>query len=282
MQALAEIPADSVYVGRLDAAIRACGAATTADSCCVQAQARELLLAAIALQRRALVHEPGYDDRGNHTHVAARALLCLAAAGNIEPLIEHVEAYTTNSELLYKLLRAVNAAAEESPQAAGTARRIWPQVFEHILRLHAEERSPFDDGYLGQAALAALMPTPTYESEFMYRELADAPIMWTDIVSWRPQVESWLPLAAGNPQCVTTMIILLERLPIQQQVEMGLPWVKALVLPSPDTIVHRSAALSQWLTATRSAAVDLDLLTWQQIVDALVVAGDTGLASESD
>jgi hypothetical protein len=173
--------------------------------------------------------------------------------------------------------------AEESPLTAETARRIWPQLIERTLALHTADRSPFYDGHLGPAALAMLIHPASYETEFMYRELDADPIAWTDIAAWHTQIESWLPVAAGNPQCVTSLIAMLEPLPAPQQVRTGLPWIRALVLQSPATIVHRSAALTHWLTVIRATAVDLGLRqAWQETVDALVVAGDTALAPYSE
>src|SRR5206468_335627 len=81
------------------AAIRACGAAASTDSC-VRTRAAELLSALLGAQRRALLKEPSYDDRGSHTLVAARALLQRAGAGDDESRKGHTIAYAADPELL--------------------------------------------------------------------------------------------------------------------------------------------------------------------------------------
>jgi hypothetical protein len=281
-EALAQVKSDNVYVSRLDAAIRACGVAASGSSC-VQTQARELLLAMLDLQRRGLLHEPGYDDRGTHTLIAARALLTLAAAGDDGPLHEHVAAYADNETLLGMLLRAVTAAAEESPTAADTARRIWPSLITQVLDLHAAGHNPFSDDYFGQAALAALIPTRTSDIEFLYREVEQSPIEWRDARAWQSEIEAWLRIAVAKSQCVDSLIALIETLPITDQVAIALPWVRMLVLPNPGAVVRRSYSLSRWLSGIRPTAVDLGVLDdWQELVDALVVAGDIALAPYSE
>ena len=56
-----------------------------------------------------------------------------------------------------------------------------------------------------------------------------------------------------------------------------------LVLADPDSIARRAYSPSNWLIDIRSAAVDAGLLSnWQEVVDALVVAGVTRLAPYSE
>lgn len=79
---LANVTGAEVFIPRLDAAIRALGAAARHDTC-MRGPARELLLALLGAQRRGLLAaEHDLDDRGSHALVAARALLNLAAAGD--------------------------------------------------------------------------------------------------------------------------------------------------------------------------------------------------------
>ena len=123
-ESLANAAADSIIVSRLDGAIRALAPAAIADIC-VSVQACDLLLALFAAQRRSLLgYEHGSpDERGTHTLVSARALLTLAKDGDDTAMYEHIDAYADNSGLLDNLLRALSAAAEETPDRAATARR---------------------------------------------------------------------------------------------------------------------------------------------------------------
>jgi hypothetical protein len=283
VETLAQVADDSIYVARLDAAIRATGAAAAAATC-VQDRARELLLTLLAAQRRGLLaHEHHFDERGSHALVAARALLELAGVGDDAPLHEHIAAYADDGTALGSLLRALAAAAEETAAAARAGRRVWPAVMTQVLELDRSGHHPFNDNYFGKAALAALVPSPTYYMSFMYWEAEDPPMAWTDPVAWEPQIDAWLPVAAGEPQCVDAMISLVRNLPAERQVTFGLPRVATLVQGDVEAASRRSYLLAEWLTEMRTAAADAGALSdWQALVDALVVAGNTTLAPYSD
>ena len=162
-ESLAGVDADSILVSRLDAAIRALAPAAIADIC-VSPQARDLLLALLAAQRRSLLayeHDGDPDSRGSHALVSARALLTLAKDDDDAAIYEHIDAYADNSALLGNLLRALSEAAEETPDRAATARRIWPNVVRHVLELNQSGHTPFRDAYYGDMTLAALIPNAT-------------------------------------------------------------------------------------------------------------------------
>ena len=215
--------------------------------------------------------------------VAARALLGLAAAGDEAPLHEHVAAYADNGTALGSLLRAITAAAEETDVAAQAARRVWPAIMTQVLKLNRSGHRPFGDDYFGRAALAALVPSPTYESSFLYWEKGETPIGWTDPLAWEAEIDAWLPVAAGESQCVDAMISLVRRLPEEDQVTFGLSRVATLVQADVEAASRRSYLLAEWLKELRSAAGDAGALpAWQELVDALVVAGNTTLAPYSD
>lgn len=272
-----------IYVARLDAAIRALGAASVRQTC-VQPEARRLLNLLLQAQRRGLLaYDEDHDDRGSHALVAARALLGLAAIGEDRPLLDHIEAYSDRPDLLGGSLRALAAAAEETQPAAEAARRIWPDVIRLVLALNAAGHHPFNARHSGEMALASLMPNPTYETAFLYRELGDAPLAWTDALGWRSAVETWLPLAAGHPDCVDSLIGLVRTLPLADQVRTGLPWVVSLVRAHVKTVVRRTFYLTSWLKEIREMVFEARALdSWQVLVDAMVVAGDSDLVSYSE
>ena len=283
-ESLANTDDNSIRSFRLDAAIRALAPAAMANIC-VSTRARVLLLALLATQRRSLLsHEhDNMDDRGSHTLVSARALLTLAEHGDDAPIYAHIDAYADNSALLGNLLRALSAAAEETPERAATARRIWRNVVRHVLELNDSGHAPFRDHHYGNMALAALMPNAAPEVSYLYREVQDDPIAWWEPLALRSEVEAWLAAAAGRAICVDQLIIFLGVLAPEEQVRAGLPWVATLVLKDPARIAGRTYMLPTWLIEMRSAAVDVGLLaSWQEIVDALVVAGVTRLAPYSE
>jgi hypothetical protein len=282
-ESLTKIGDDAILVFRLDAAIRALAPAAMANIC-VSGRARDLLMVLLAAQRRALLGaEHDMDDRGTHALVSARALLTLAASGNDAPIYEHIDAYADNATLLGSFLRALSAAAEEAPHRAATARRIWPTVITHVLALDESGHTPFSGSHYGDMALAALMPNPAGEIPYFYREVEDQPIAWWDPIAWQSEIEAWLPVAVGNATCVDQLISFLSPLAPEDQLRTGLRWIAVLVLAEPAQVARRSFQLSTWLIEMRAHAADAGALSeWQQVVDALVVAGVSRLASYSE
>ena len=282
-ESLADTAADSLLVSRLDAAIRALAPAAVAEIC-VSPQARDLLLTLLAVQRRSLLsyeHDGNPDSRGSHALVSARALLTLAKNGDETTIYEHIDAYADNSDLLGSMLRALSATAEETPDRAATARRVWPKLVRHVLDLNESGHTPFRDADFGDMTLAALLPI--WAGEFPYREVGDAPIVWWNPLELVSEVEAWLEPAAGDATCVNQLIGFVSALGPDDQVRLGLPWIEKLVAVDPCRIAGGASVLTTWLIEMRSVAIDAGLsASWQRIVDDLVVAGVTRLAPYSD
>jgi len=280
---LDSIRGDAIYFVRLDAAIRALAPAATAHIC-VSSRARDLLRILLAAQRRALLaHKEDMDQRGTRALVSARALLTLVADGHDADLYEHIDACADKSTLLGSFLRALSAAAEETPERAATARRLWPGVITHVLELNESGHTPFDARHYGDMALATLMPNAAHEASYFYREVLGEPIVWWELLGWESAVKAWLPVAAGNANCVDHLILFLREFAPEDQVRIGLPWLMILVFADVPSVAGGSFHLPTWLIETRSAVADAGLLTeWQRVVDALVVAGVRRLAPYSE
>ena len=275
---------DSILPSRLDASIRALAPAATANIC-VSTAAREMLTALFAAQRRSLLfHERNdMDERGTHSLVSARALLTLAQHGDDSAIYEFIDAYADNVALLSNLLLAMAAAAEETPERAEVARQVWPGVVRHVLDLHGRGGVNFQERFYGEMALVALIPNAAYDVGYLYRELNGQPIVWWEPLALRTEVEAWLAPAAGNARCIDQLICFLRILALEDQARVGLPWVATLVLASPGGVGRGSLRSSEWLVETRSAAANVGLSArWQQVVDALVVEGDTQLVPYSE
>ena len=281
---LAYTPDDSILPSRLDASIRALAPASTADIC-ISTLARDLLTAILAAQRRSLLsyEDNNIDHRGDHSLVSARALLTLAQHGDDTPLYEYINAYADNAALLSNLLCGLSAAAEETPDRAAAARRIWPSVIRHVLELHNNGHTPFQKNYYGEMALAALLPNIATEYGYFYREIQEKPIVWWDPLALEYEVDAWIAAAAGKSQCVDQLISFLRLFTQEDQARLGLPWVSTLVLANPGQITKGTFLLVKWLIETRSAAAVVGLSSlWQQVVDALVVEGVARLAPYSE
>ena len=283
-ESLGDVPDNSIRVSKLDGAIRALAPAAAADIC-VSAQARPLLMALLDAQRRSLLSRgrDNLDPRGTHTLVGARALLLLAEHGDDTTIYTYIDAYADNSMLLANLLRALSAAAGEAHGRAEAAQWIWPRVVRSVLDLNDSEHTPFEDRNYGDMALAALVPNAPNRASYLYREVQDEPIKWWNPLALRPEVEAWLEVAAGNPICVDQLITFLGAIAREEQARTGLPWVATLALADPVRVARESWMLADWLIEMRPAAVDVGLeANWQQVVDALVVAGDHRLAPYSE
>ena len=279
---LNNLNADDIYVGKLDAAIRACGAAASTDSC-VRSRAEELLPALLGTHRRALLKEPGYDDRGNHTLVAARALLQLAGAGDDQAWTSHTIAYVADAQLLHWLLAAFAAAAQETEALASVARRIWPHVMTTVLDQLTQPGHTLGHDTYGHWALAALLPNPHDDAMFMHREITAPPVTWTDPLGWQREIEAWSMVTAGIPECVDALIALIKTLGTDDQVRYGLPWIRALIPADVPANLARRRSLPSWLIDIRSVAYNMDAdVEWQTLVDRLVVAGSVALAPYSE
>ena len=102
-------------------------------------------------------------------------------------------------------------------------------------------------------------------------------------LAMQPEVEAWLVAAAGRPYCVDHLVHFLRVLPREDQVRIGLPWVSKLVSADPNHTAGHAITLSTWLIESRPFAQDAGLLaSWQEVVDALVVAGVRQLAPYSE
>ena len=242
-------------------------------------------MALLAAQRRSLLsgEHDNMDGRGSHTLVSARALLTLAEDGDDTAIYEHVDAYAASSALLGTLLRALSAAAEETPKRAETARRIWTGLMRHVLEPDVTDSAVFRDHYCGGRTLAALIPNGAPQNRYLYREIRAKPIAWWQPLAWRSEIEAWLEPAAGKAECVDQLLSFLGVLAAEDQVRTGLPWVARLALADTARVARGTYLLPQWLIDTRSAAVDAGLETlWQEVVDALVVEGVGRLAPYSE
>ena len=282
-ESLSRAADDNINFSRLDAAMRALAPAA-AGNICLSAPARDLLLVLLEAHRRSLLaYDQEMDRRGTHALVAARAILTLIGDGDESPLYQHLDAFADNATLMNTFLRALSAAAEESPDRASTAKRVWPALVSHIIGLEQSGHTPFRSRYHDDYARAALMPNPAAEVAYLYREVETEPIIWWDPLSWELTVEEWLATAQGSSTCIDQLISFMAGLPIQDQARVGLPWVAKLVLCDPGRVANRSFLIASWLIENREAASDADLLpVWQRVVDALVVAGQSRLAPYSE
>ncbi|MFH1688884.1 MAG: hypothetical protein ABIE42_01440 [Candidatus Eisenbacteria bacterium] len=282
ISSLASADADRIIVRRLSAALRAYGSAAVSGACCRQEaqQALDVLLA--AHRRSMLAYEHGYQHSDSDSLIAARAALWQATDDRDGPLFDHIRAYLGNSRMLAEALRAINAAAEERPDAAAEARRLWPSLMDLVLDAGADDPGLFTNRSWGDYALAELVPNPVYAWPYLTLELAGEPQAWRDLLAWSSQVNRWLKVAVGNRKCIDALVIAVRELTLADQVDTGLKWIEQVVQGGGDGCAS-TFTLPEWLRDRRA-----DLTTpeqearWQRVVDLLVVSGDTRVADLAD
>lgn len=279
---LAAIDADRIIVRRLSAAVRAYGSAAVSSACCRQEaqQALDVLLA--AHRRSMLAHEHGYHHSDSDSLIAARAALWQATDDRDGPLFDHIKAYLGDSRMLAEALRAINAAAEERPDAAVEARRLWPSLMDLVLDAAEDNPGIFAERHWGDYALAELVLNPTYAWGYLTLELAGEPERWRDLLAWSSQVERWLSVAVGSRKSIDALVVAVRELELADQIDTGLKWIEQIVQGSGDGCAN-TFTLPEWLHERRA-----DLTTpeqearWQRVVDLLVVSGDTRVADLAD
>lgn len=280
LASLESIDADSIIVHRLSAALRACGAAAISNACCKDDAQKALDVLLAAHRRGMMAQEHGYHHSSSDSLIAARAALWQATNGRDRPLLEHIQAYMNDSRMITEALRATNAAAEESADAAATAKRLWPKLMDLVLDAGVGS-ADFDGRYWGDTALAALVPNPAYTWGYLTMELAGELERWRDLLAWSHQVNRWLSVAVGSRESIDALVVAVRELEIADQVDTGLKWIERIVQGEGNC--PRTFTLPEWLRERRA-----DLATpeqrdrWQRIVDTLVVSGDTRLADLAD
>jgi hypothetical protein len=283
---LNDLDAESIDIAVLDPAIRAMGVAAT-TSHCATSEAQQLLADLLAVQRRAMVgqEEKGWtaDDRGTHALVAARALLqSYAADANPSPVIEHLDMVHCDAGLLTNVLHGLAAAGAENATLAEAARGVWPALLAHALTYRDDKPSVYRERTWGAWAAAALLPDPLPWTQGLYNELSGPPIDWVDPQPLISLVDRWLPVGTGEALCLDALIRLVRKLTVQEQAIRGLAWVADLCIQNRRVTINRSTYSNDWLTAIRAAVEEHGTLPqWQALVDALVVAGNAGLAAYS-
>ncbi len=283
---LQELDGTSIDSTMLDAPIRGLGAAAAANHCCTTKAAR-LLAQFLDVQRRTMVTRKdkawSADPRGTHTLVAARALLDNYATNHdSQSTLEHLDVLSTDASLLSRFLHGLAAAGAENDRRAQAARDLWPTVLDHALAYADQDPSPYKENHWGDWAAAALLPAPPSWTQGLYNELTGPAIDWVKTEDLLDLIDQWIPLGRGETMCVDALIRILRKLPLAEQVTRGLKWITLLCTLDGQIVVNQTLLSNDWLKEVRSTAEELNGLgEWQELVDAMVVAGNEGLAPYS-
>lgn len=283
---LQRIPGDSIRIEALDPAIRGLGAAARWQHC-RSGDAAVALSALLHVQRQAMVvhEEKGWtaDDRGSHTLIAARALLdATSAATDPRAVLDYLDTLRVDAGLMTNFLHGLAAAGAETQTRAETIRELWPPLLAHASGYINDGTGTFQDRHWGDWAAAALLPDPVTWTQGLHSEASGKAIDWVRADDLTTLIDGWLPVARGSIKCVDALIRILRRMPKPDQVVRGLPWMTELCVQDNRASVKQTWTSDEWLKEVRNAAEEHGLLDqWQMLVDAMVVAGNEGLAPYS-
>lgn len=279
---LDDVEVGKLYEPRLLAALRAFGAAAISSACCAK-DAKVALSAVLSAHQRALcAREHSYHHRHSHSLVAARAALWQAIVGVDETVLQYVRAYLSDARLLAEALQAVNAAAEERPDAARHARRLWPRIMDIVLDAAEADPTLFTERTWGSNAESSLIPNPSSSSYYLTIERADEPYPWRDLLAWAPQVERWLGTIPRTRNAIDHLVIAVSELGVTVQVDQGLRWIERIVSQGGESCAN-TFTLPEWLRDRQTDLVGEEQIDrWRRVVDALVVSGDDRVADLAD
>lgn len=283
---LQRIPGDSIRIEALDPAIRGLGAASRWQHCRSD-EAAAALSTLLHIQRHAMVvhEEKGWtaDDRGSHTLIAARALLdTTSAIADSSAVLDYLDTLRVDAGLMTNFLHGLAAAGAETQARADIIRELWPPLLAHASGYINDGTDTFRDRHWGDWAAAALLPDPLTWTQGLYNEVVGTAIDWVRADDLSNLIDGWIPAGRGSIKCVDALIRILRRMPMPDQVVRGLAWMSELCVQDNRATVKQTWTSDEWLKEVRSAAEEHGLLDqWQMLVDAMVVAGNEGLAPYS-
>jgi hypothetical protein len=283
VEALAAADPNDVVAERLLPGIRALQlfAIRTGELAGEARAVQSTLIDAYTAVRQQEEHGPQHSSTDMLT--IARALLVLFEHGQPEPIFRQLEAVIDRNDLLDEFMDAVSAVGEENHGRGGAASSVWPRLMNHAMNLMDIGHVPVGDGFLAARGIASLVPRPSYTGNYLVRELDAHPVVWIDFDMVAPHILRWVAFAAGHRESVDQLVAFLRLARLEQQVELGLPWIEALVGADPSAIARHSYLLPEWLKDVGPAAKAAPLrATWQRIVDQLLVAGEERVAELAD
>lgn len=250
-EALRVASGQDLLLPRLGSALAsACHASSAAPCLAVEAaRLREALLEAYA--RTAVHHaENGYDVREEDHALVADALLA-AAEQDGTVFTRLVRAMKGRSKATAALLEAVCTVATYDEKRRQQLRWLWPGIMCTALGMAETTVESF---YRGRVA-AALIPAPRPVSSDLdlMETIAKARKGWIPVGDLAPLIDQWLPVAHGDPEPIARLAMLLLNSPLDQQVTLGLPWVRRMVAPDTGAPVIETFVLMDWLRMLHSS-----------------------------
>ena len=253
---------------------------------CVAEDAQVMLDVILAAHRRVAISwtEIGYRHPGDqHGPAVARVLAEIAAAGDdLEPLAEHVRAFTTGPQALTELLRDLGLAFTYSDELRPALPEVWRTVMQVALDEFDAHPERLSDWHWRGRMLGGLIPAPEIEVAELHiddvlehaRDGWPAPDVFADLIS------RWIPVTRGVSEPIAALIRLVLCGTQAWQATTGLAWAENLI---KDHYQAAAAAwfLTSWLQEVRDAGhLNADAAAqWRRIVDGLAAEGNSAAAS---
>ncbi|MEU3066857.1 SEFIR domain-containing protein [Streptomyces sp. NPDC006906] len=247
------------------------------SECCVAADAERLRAPLQDAYVRTTLHwaDEGYEVDEEETTMVADALLAVTGGG-MDILTDAVVALGGVGAAAGDLLRGACTAATYNTARRARLRAVWPTLLSEVLDLpdsHVRGRP----SYSAARAVGALIPAPapvSYDKE-IDKTVEKAHEGWLTASELAALVDRWLPSAIGSRHAVDDLIGLLRASPLDEQLALGLPWIRALAVPQSGPVVRDTYLLVDWLRSLHQSG-RLDGLARRQydvIVDSLAAAG---------
>lgn len=231
VSALGECPASDLMLDLLaPPLVSACDAARSGN--CTALAARDLRDSLLGAYTRTAVlwGKEGYDHRDEDQYAVIEALLA-ADAQDPGMLVAFVAGLAEQARALSEALRAMTVAATYSASARAFLRRAWPAVMTAVLDAVDAGAQGFTDPQWGDYAIAELIPSPSPVSGDTDPDatISAARHGWPTPPELNDPIERLLPHAAGYWHAADSLIGLLKTMPLADQANVGLPWVRRIV-----------------------------------------------------
>jgi hypothetical protein len=241
----------------------------SAQDICCQAEAASLRDELLSAYRRGYFAEKPYAHHQNpenrRPHLPG-ALFSCAAAGNDEPLVDHITEIAQRSEHLQATCRQMAIFLTYSEEERTARARAWSKAFSRALDIVGER--PDLDGIAG----LLLYPSPVIGADFGPTLLA-ARTRWLPPSTFAADIERWIALCAGHGEPVDALVSLAWSCSDEWQGTTGLEWLEAVIGERFDRA--RTTLLVEWLMELHGRVIleGDHLRRFRRIVDGLVAAG---------
>jgi hypothetical protein len=243
------------------------------DVCCEE-EATELRDEMLRAYRRGYFDEKPYAHHRNpesrRPHVAD-ALFSCAAAGDDEPLIEHVAEVARQSEHLQATCREIAVFLTYSDEERQAHERAWSKAFGRAMAVAADRSDP--DGI----ASLLLYPSPVVAEPAFASVLLDARTRWLPPSTYAADIDRWIELCAGHGEAVDALVSFAWSCSDEWQRTTALEWLERVIAGRFDRA--RRDLLVEWLKELydRVSLEGDGLRRFRRIVDGLVAAGSWAL-----